>query len=228
MSAHEMKSLRSNAQSRQHRAFGFSLLEMMIVLAITIVMASIGFVSLQPLLRAQRVTNAYNTALSALRLARDNAVAQRTSYKVTFTSIAIPPTNTIRVEPTLAFTGAQATVTYTLPTDVAFTVVAGIPTSAAATPDRFGVGATAIDFGYTASGTGAGGQSVLYFCPDGSAQDAVGGAGNCAGNWNGGVVYIARPGELLSSRAITVWGGTGRVRGWRLYNIGGVKQWSRQ
>jgi prepilin-type N-terminal cleavage/methylation domain-containing protein len=223
-----MKSLKSNAHNRRHRAQGFSLLEMMIVLAIMMVIASIGFVSLQPSLKAQRVSNAYNTTLSALRQARENAISQRTSYIVTFTSIVAPPTNTIRVEPTVAFTGAQAAVTYSLPTDVAFTVVTGIPTSATATPDGFGVGATAIDFGYTASGTGAGGQSVLYFCPDGSAQNAVGGAGNCAGNWNGGVVYIARPGELLSSRAITVWGGTGRVRGWRLYDNGGTKQWSRQ
>jgi Tfp pilus assembly protein FimT len=216
----------ASSSTRRHPASGFSMLEMAIVMAVIIVMASISFMSLQPSLRSQRITNAYNTTLSALRQARENAVAQRTSYSVTF--FASGSTNTITVAPTLStFQGAQKAVTYTLPSDVAFTIVAGVPT--ASTPDGFGSGAAAIDFGYTANGTGTGGQSVLYFCPDGSAQDAAGGAGNCAGNWSNGVVYLARPGELLSSRAITVWGTTGRIRGWRLYNSGaGGSQWQRQ
>ncbi len=221
-----MKSREASTRQRRHRASGFSLLEMAAVMAIMIVMASITFMSLQPPLRAQRVTNAYNTTLSALRQARDNAVAQRTSYSVTF--LASPSANTITVAPTFTgFQGAQNPVTYSLPSDIAFTVVPGVPTSS--TPDGFGSGMTAVDFGYTATGTGAGGQTVLYFCPDGSAQDAAGGAGNCAGNWNSGVVYIARPGELSSTRALTVWGATGRIRGWRLYrNTSGGSTWQRQ
>lgn len=221
-----MKSLSFNARDRGHRARGFSLLEMIMVLAIMIVMASIGFMSLQPSLKAQRVTNAYNTTLSALRMARDNAVSQRTSYQVQF--VHTTSSDTITISPTLAtFQGAQSAVTYALPIDVAFTVVSGIPTSG--TPDGFGSGAAAIDFGYKPQGTSTGGATDLYFCPDGSAQDATNGAGNCTGNWNSGVVYIARPGELLSSRAITVWGGTGRIRGWRLYSNGsGGYTWQRQ
>lgn len=215
-----------NTTRRRHSAGGFTLLEMAAVLAIVIILASISMMTLQPSLRAQRVTNAYNTTLSALRLARDNAVAQRTSYSVTF--VASGATNTVTIAPTLStFQGAQPPVTYALPSDIAFTVVAGVPTSS--TPDGFGSGAQAIDFGYTSTGSGTGGQKVLYFCPDGSAQDTAGGAGNCTGNWNSGVVYIARPGEVLSSRALTVWGATGRIRGWRLYgNTSGGYQWQRQ
>jgi type II secretory pathway pseudopilin PulG len=221
-----MKNLRINEQPGTQRARGFSLLEMTMVLALVIVVASIGFMSLQPSLRAQRVTNGYNTTLSALRMARDNAVSQRTSYHLQF--IKTTTSSTITVSPTLStFQGAQRTVTYALPFDIAFSAEAGIPTSNP--PDGFGSGLTAIDFGYTPQGTGSGGAADLYFCPDGSVQDATNGAGNCAGNWNSGVVYIARPGELLSSRAITVWGGTGRIRGWRLYNTGsGGAAWKRQ
>jgi type II secretory pathway pseudopilin PulG len=223
-----MKTLGMNARHRRHRTGGFSLLEMTMVMAIIIVMASMAFMSLQPSLRAQRVTNAYNTTLSALRMARDSAVAQRTSYHLEFISTAT--SNTIKVSPTLStFQGAHSTVTYSLPFDVAFSAQPGIPTGG--TPDGFGAGLAAIDFGYTAqgTGTGTGGATDLYFCPDGSAQDATGGAGNCSGNWSSGVVYIARPGELLSSRAITVWGGTGRIRGWRLYSNGaGGAAWQRQ
>lgn len=196
------------------------------VMALMIVVASIGFISLQPSLKAQRVTNAYNTTLSALRQARDNAVSQRTSYHVQF--VKTTTSSRINVSPTLTtFQGVQGATTYSLPIDVAFSAESGIPTSG--TPDGFGAGLTAIDFGYTPQGTSTGGSADLYFCPDGSVQDAANGAGNCGGNWNSGVVYIARPGELMSSRAITVWGGTGRIRGWRLYGNGsGGAAWQRQ
>lgn len=220
-----MKSLRTNPS---RRASGFSLLEMAIVMAIILMMASVTFMSLQPVLKQQRVINAYNIALSAMRQARDNAVAQRTSYVVTFDNGSNP--HTVTVAPTFAgFQGALKAVTYKLPTDVNFSNESGIPTNTQFTPDGFGTGAAAIDFGYTGQGAGVGGQKLIYFCPDGSAQDAAGGAGQCSGNLNNGVVYIARPGELLSSRALTVWGATGRIRGWRLYSSGvGGTTWQRQ
>lgn len=219
-----MSSLKINATRRKHQESGFTLLEMVTVLAISIVVSVVSVMSLIPMLKAQRVTNAYNTTLSAMRLARDNAISQRTSYSVTFASSS--SSNTITVTPTLStFQGAQNTQVYSLPSDVTFNVQTGFP---AIGPDKYGTGLYAIDFGYTANG-GTGGQSTVYFCPDGSAQDAEGGAGNCSGSWDGGVVYLGRPSEILSSRAITLWGGTGRIRGWRLYGNGsGGYQWLRQ
>src|ERR1700682_4517023 len=98
-----MKSLDTNAghcgrRHREHRESGFSLIEMLTVVALIIVLASISFVSVVPLMKQQRVVNAYNTTLSALRLARDNAVSQRTSYSVTFATTTSPVTNTITVQ----------------------------------------------------------------------------------------------------------------------------------
>jgi type II secretory pathway pseudopilin PulG len=200
---------------------------MMIVLAIVLIMSGIGFVSLQPVVKDQRVANGYNTALSAMRLARDNAIAQRTSYGVTFNTATNP--HTVTVAPMFAgFQGAHAPVTYQLPFDIRFDNEPGIPTNTNQTPDGFGTGGQAIDFGYTSQG-GAGGQKAIYFCPDGSAQDTLAANGLCQGNFSNGVVYIARPAELMSSRALTVWGATGRIRGWRLQDggAGGVK-WQRQ
>jgi prepilin-type N-terminal cleavage/methylation domain-containing protein len=220
---------RPKTDARQHRQErGFSLLEMMIVCALVLIVGGYSFMTLIPMLRQQRVNNAYNTTLAALRQARDNAIAQRTSYSVTFASSST--SNTITVAPTFTgFQGAQSSVTYRLPTDVGFNAVSGIPTGSSNTPDSFGTGSTAIDFGYKASGSGAGGATTLYFCPDGSSQDSTGGAGQCLGNWSGGVVYVARAGDILSSRAVTLWGGTGRVRGWRLYpNGSGGYLWKRQ
>jgi len=224
--------LKRNALRTRHKASGFSLLEMMTVVALLIVVGAITFVSLIPLLKQQRVTNAYNTTLSAMRLARDNAVSQRTSYSVTFSNTTAGQ-GTIVVAPTLTggFQGQDNSVTYTLPTDVGFNIVTGVPTANTSTPDNYGSGAAAIDFGYTYNGSSSsGGQTVVYFCPDGSSQDTSG-TGSCLGPgyWSGGVVYIARQGEVTSSRAITLWGSTGRLRGWRLYsNGGGGYQWLRQ
>src|ERR1700728_790852 len=200
-----MRSLEINAGHRRHRASGFSLIEMTMVVALTIVVAVISVISLMPILSAQHVVNAYNTTLSAMRQARDNAVSQRTSYSVTFQNATIP--NTITVAPTLTgLQGDQNTTTYTLPTDVTFLAQSAVASTPA--PDGFGSGAYAIDFGYTANSS-AGGATTFYFCPDGS--------GNFSGALDKGVVYLAQSGNVLSSRAVDMWGGTGRVRGWRLY-----------
>ena len=238
-----MRSLETNAKHRRHRASGFSLIEMMIVVVISIIIAAVSIIGFVPVMNQQRVTNAYNTTLAAMRQARDIAVAQRTSYSVTFSNAAIP--NTIIVAPALytgvsTFQGDMPTFTYQLPTDVTFQTNAAISSTAA--PDSgagasFGTGANAIDFGYTAT-SNTGGLNIIYFCPDGSAQTAscnetVGGtvystAGGYSLNWDDGVVYLARTGDVLSSRAITLWGGTGRIHGWRLYPNGGGYQWIRQ
>lgn len=205
---------------------------MMIVVAIGIILTVVSVISLVPLLNQQRVTNAYNTTLAALRLARDNAVAQRTSYSVTFSTAATP--NTIVVAPVLpsgasTFTGQQSSVTYQLPTNVFFLAQSGLPNTTATAPDSYyNSTLQAIDLGFAANGYTSG-VNTVYFCPDGSAQNSQDGTGDCSGSWEGGVVYIAQTGNILSSRAITLWGGTGRIHGWRLYaKSGGGYQWVRQ
>jgi len=224
-----MRSQEPNAVHRRHRQSGFSLLEMVVVLAISIIMSVVSVISLIPLLNQQHVTNAYNTTLAAMRQARDNAISQRASYSVTFSNTVAPNTITVALA-SAVFQGDQNTVIYQLPSDVKFYAASAIasttaPDSTAAQP-TMGTGAHAIDFGYTGSG-GAGGQSTVYFCPDGSAQTTSTCAG--AGNWDDGVVYIANPLNLLSSRAVDLWGATGRIHGWRLYSTGGSSyQWIRQ
>ncbi|MGA7573449.1 MAG: prepilin-type N-terminal cleavage/methylation domain-containing protein [Terriglobales bacterium] len=220
-----MRSMKTNQSRCRDRASGFSLLEMMTVVAISLILTVVSVVSLVPVMKQYRVTNAYNTTLSALRQARDNAVSQRTSYQVTFSSTASP--NTITVTPTLTtFSGAQSTATYQLPSDISF--ITQTQFASATPPDSFGAGTVAIDFGYTANG-GTGGSNTFYFCPDGSAQSTTCGSGGYANNWDGGVVYLSRSGDLMSSRAITLWGATGRIHGWRFYNAtGGGYQWVRQ
>jgi prepilin-type N-terminal cleavage/methylation domain-containing protein len=225
-----MRNPELNARPRRHIASGFSLIEMLIVVAISLVVTVVSVMSLVPMLKQQRVNNAYNITLSALRLARDSAVSERVAYSVTFSSSATP--NTIVVAPVLAtggtaYQGQDSSVTYQLPSDVKFYAPTAAPTYPSPGPDNFGTGALPVDFGHTANGSTAS-ATVIYFCPDGSSQDAEGTGGNCVGSWDGGVVYVSRVGEITSARAISVIGATGRIRGWRLYNVGGTYTWVRQ
>ena len=189
---------------------GFTLIEAMIVVSIILIGSSMFFISIQPALRQARLNNAYNAVLSTMRRARELSIAERRVYIVTFNA---PRTMTI----TQAVTGT-VTNTFVLPSDVSFDAEPGIPNTAATTPDHFGTGGVAIDFD---QGVSLGVKNKIYFQPDGSSQDAN-------SNINNGVVYIARTGDVMSSRAITVWGSTGRLRGWRLYTISGVKTWQQQ
>jgi prepilin-type N-terminal cleavage/methylation domain-containing protein len=196
-----------------HKMRGFSLIEMMIVVVVILIACAVGFMTLQPSIKQARVSNAYNFALGALRQAREDAVADRRVYMVTFSNAVVPNTITI----TQSDTGVVKT-TYQLPTDVTFNVQTGFPvsqTAAPTTPDAFGVGTPAIDFD---QGVAGGVKNTVYFYPDGSAQDSL-------NNINNGVIYLARPADLYSARAITVWGATGRIRGWRLYPNGPNNYW---
>ena len=194
---------------RSRRIRGFSLIEMMIVVALILVVTAFSVMAIRPSLRQNDVSEGFNQTLMALRQARDTAVAQRQIYVVTFNNAAMPNSITI----TQGSTGT-VTNTYFLPADVSFFAMPGMPTSQAAfpkTPDGFGVGSPAVDFD---QGVAGGAKNAVYFYPDGSAEDVN-------GNVNNGVVYMCLfiPGmiqELNTARAITLWGATGRLRAWRL------------
>jgi prepilin-type N-terminal cleavage/methylation domain-containing protein len=196
----------------KHR--GFSLLEMMIVIGISLIMAGVAGVAYVPVMKQQHVTNAYNTTLTTLRRSRDQAAADMRVYVVSFIA---PGTITV----TQNSTTGPVLLTTVLPPDISFYVEPGVPTSpivAPTTPDGFGTAANAIDFD---QGIGAGGGTTIYFYPDGTAEDIN-------GNINNGIVYLGRNGDLYSARAITLWGSTGRIRGWRLNSVSGVKTWGQQ
>ncbi len=190
-------------QRRAASQRGVTLVEMMIALSIMLVASAMYFMTIQPALKQARLTNAYNTTLMTMRKARERAVNQQRVYIVSFIA---PGTITI----TQADNGLVVN-TFQLPSDIQFATQAGFPNTVATTPDHFGTASTAIDFD---QGVAGGNKTQIYFQPDGSAQDIN-------NSTNNGVVYLTRPGEIYSSRAITLWGTTGRLRGWRLYNAGG-------
>lgn len=186
---------------------GFTLLELMITVSIGLIMAAVTFVALMPLFNQSHVDAAYDTTLSVLRNYRNQSITQSKRYIITFTT---PGTITVQYWGVgVPVSPAPVTVaTYTLPADIQFVVDPSFPANA---PDGFGSGVVAIDFD---QGMGQGSQNYVMFMPDGSSQDTL-------GNYNSGVVYLCRPGDTYSSRAISVFGTTGRVRGWRLDNQSG-------
>jgi prepilin-type N-terminal cleavage/methylation domain-containing protein len=195
-----------------HNARGFSLLETMVVVSITLIAACISFITLQPTLKQAHANAAFSESFMLLRQYRQRAIDERKRYIVTFVApqtiqisrwdVAVP----VSPAPVLLYTE-------TISPDVQFTVVAGVP--GGAPPDNFGNAAAAIDFG---QGIGLGGLNYVLFMPDGSAQDVN-------GNLNNGVLYMGRPGDLYSSRAVSVFGATGRIRGWQLVQQAGAPTW---
>jgi type II secretory pathway pseudopilin PulG len=210
--------------AKRRAAEGFSLLEMMIVVALLFTVAAITAIAYVPVMNSQHVTDAYNTTLTTLRRAHDQAQNDMRIYLVQF---AAPGTITVsQTNPAGGNVGcvipATGTVllTETLPSDVSFQVESGAPasnTTAPTTPDAFGTAAYAIDFdqGYTP------GYTYVCFNPNGTASDG-------AGNINNGVIYLGRSNDEFSARAVTLWGATGRIRGWRLYASGAGAAWSQQ
>jgi Tfp pilus assembly protein FimT len=192
---------------------GFSLLELMVVIGLGLAIGGISIMALKPLYQQNHVNAAYDTALSVIRTYHNQSVGQSKRYIITFT---LPGTITVQYwQFATPVSPAPVTVaTYTLPPDVTFGVQ-GFPTAA---PDGFGSGLVAIDFD---QGMGLGSQNYVMFMPDGSSQDTT-------GNYNSGVIYITHAGDLYSSRAITVFGTTGRIRGWRLNNVAGTNTWVQQ
>jgi type II secretory pathway pseudopilin PulG len=200
---------------------GFSILEMVFVLGIVFVVAATALINILPSLRTSRANAGMEMVLGEMRRAHERAVDERRIYRVTFA-----PPQTIQVDvgqvavigstitdSSPVFQAAQAPLI--LPNTIEFLVVPGIPTNPLATPDGFGSGANAIDFDIA----NGGGGTQIYFQPDGRALDG-------SNRLNDGVVYLAEPNNLFSSRAVSLYGTTGRAKGWFLTQINGAAGWS--
>ena len=226
---HKMK-ISHRSSNRECGARGFSLLEMMIVICVLMIVGGIGFMALQPALKDAKVNQAFESAMMPLRVARQRAIAERKQYIVCYGSAA-PPAAVTPIAPTAqsiqifrwdvgtALSAATQVTAVKLPIDINFQVLPGLPNGPATVPDGFGSAVTAIDFDQNVAGGGI--KNQVMFMPDGSAHDVN-------GNLNSGIVYVARNGDLNSSRAITLYGATGRIRGWRLLSSGGGPKWFQQ
>jgi type II secretory pathway pseudopilin PulG len=209
-------------QSRTRRMeSGFSMTELAVVATIILIVTGVAVMSMVPALRSSKSNSGMELVMGELRRAHERAIDERRIYRVTFVApqtIQVDVGQVGNVATTITgssplFVPAQNPLT--LPNGIQFIVVAGIPTSAAATPDGFGSGVNAIDFDIENGGAG----TQIYFQPDGRALDG-------ANRLNDGVLYLAEANNLYSSRAVSLFGSTGRVKGWYLSSKGGVSTWN--
>ena len=145
-----------------------------------------------------RVETALQTVVQELRLARQLSMDSRRLHRISFTT---PGTITTTRRETDASTTQVRVIN--LPNDVQL-----YRNSISSEPDQF-VTTGAISFNS---------ETSVTFRPDGSAVDTSSQVCN-------GVVYLGRPGELESTRAVTLFGATGRIKGFRYRNSGGSWGW---
>ena len=193
---------------------GFSLIESVMVVAVIVTLASIAVIRLEPYLQQSQATAGLDQAKTILRQAREVAISQRRTILVKFVAAqastpcpaaanvyncielfqmvvsGTPPTATQATNPfmTVPIENNIQFLTYSTEVD---------------TPDGFGIsGATnGIEFG----GVGGGPTSGMEFQSDGTFTD-----GN--GNLINGTVFLGAKNMRASAGAITVMGGTGRIR----------------
>lgn len=179
---------------------GFTMLELLAVITVIAVVASVALPGIESTLRESRVQTALVSVVGEMRRARQLAMDRRRTHTVTFTS---PRTLTVtRIE-----TGGNPNVQVsliTLPSDVSFT-----RNSISSEPD-----------GFTSSGafTFCGSGGSFNFTPQGAGVDA-------SNNLCNGIVYLGIAGRLETTRAVTLFGSTGRSKGFRYAQNAGAWAW---
>jgi prepilin-type N-terminal cleavage/methylation domain-containing protein len=190
---------------------GVSLLEILIVIVIILVVSAVAIQNISGSLQASQADSAAQLVQQDMRLARQSAISDRLVYRLTFNSpggivmdkiatISTVSGSTITVNTTVTNVGNDS-----IPSTVTFNCEPGIPLD----PDGFGSVTVPISFN---------GYNQVFFQPDGSGRDTTGKVAN-------GVIFLAVPGDIATSRSITLWGGTGQVHLYKLYSGAGGWFW---
>ncbi len=180
-----------------NREKGFSLLETVMVIGIMFVLMGIAIVQSFGSREAYQANSAMDTVFSQLRVARELAITQRTNVQVFFVSNGA----TQRVQyMVLAQPGTKEAngplISSDLPSQTSFVLTPGVPD----TPMGFG-NKSAIYIGNV-----SGGPAFMEFTSTGQFTDQTG------FNTLNGSVFVGVSGQNNTARAVTIMGGTGRVR----------------
>src|SRR6185295_5558413 len=173
---------------------GFSLIELMVVLAITAVLVGISIPVTDQFIRSTKADSSVSAATNAIDIAHDRAVSERRNYILTNVG-----TNRIRlsrqeIDGAGNITGTTQMEEFILEGGQTFLKFAGIPD----TPDAFGSTSA-----WTFSGT-----LPVMFTSDGSLVDSNGDVVN-------GSIFLGVPGQPLTQRAVTIFGVTGLSHNWK-------------
>lgn len=173
---------------------GYSLIELLILLACIGVISGYVFIRVMNVLPSFKSNSAMDQVIQQMRVARSTAITDRRAVIVNISAATgimqlqqVPPNGGPAVTlSTVPLTGAQ------------FCLTPGVPD----TPMGFG-NAQAVNF-VNASNPGAA-VAVTEFLSDGSFGGAVGVPVN-------GTIFTCIPGNRVAARAVTILGATGRVR----------------
>ena len=178
---------------------------------IILVVSAVAIQNISGSLQASSADSAAQLVQQDMRLARQSAISDRLVYRLTFNTPGGIVMDKIATISTVS--GATITVSQTvtnvsndaIPSTVTFHCEPGIPLD----PDGFGSVTVPVSFN---------GYNQVFFQPDGSGRDTNGKVAN-------GVVFVGVPGDLSTSRSVTLWGSTGQVHLYKLYSGSGSWYW---
>jgi len=181
---------------------GFSLLELLTVIAIIFILSGMAIINISGALPGQQSASGLNAAVAVFRQGRDTAIAQRRSFQLV---IPASTTNQIGLERLEIGGGFTTLPVVTLPEPAQFGLDASITT-----PPESGLPTCP-------GGLCFGGTPTQTWLSDGTFVDASSQPLNA-------VIYVVVPGNPGSQRAFTVLGTTGRIRTYRWTGSGWVLQ----
>jgi len=174
----------------------------MVVTAIAGILTGIAVVQIGNSRQAMVGDGAMRVVLSQMNQAKEQAITQRRNMRVTFVG-----TNGIQVCREEVPAGTCTTIS-SVPFESGLTFLrpASVPDLSPSTTELASTASPSLS-SYAAVAFGNG-TSQLRFSPDGTLIDQDGAAAN-------GTVFVALSNQILSARAVAIFGSTGRIRGYR-------------
>jgi prepilin-type N-terminal cleavage/methylation domain-containing protein len=177
---------------------GFTLVELLVVVGLIGVLGAISVMMLPGAILTSKADSGAARVLSVLRVAREQAISQRRTVRVTFTL----PNRIVVSRVEVPGPGTTVINTVLLENSIEFRLFAGLPD----TPDAFGK-ATAVAFGIA---------TTTSFTSEGGFVDQNGDPIN-------GTVFLGQSNQAMSARAVSIFGPTALIRRWRWNG----NQWTR-
>jgi type II secretory pathway pseudopilin PulG len=181
---------------------GFSLLESVVVIGIMMIMMSFAIFKSTNMMPNYKADAAQDVVVSTLRQARQLAITQRRDVQVWFDQAFSGADQVQHINYQVVAIGGDAPqqlVSIALPKGSLFLVEGGVPD----TPMGFGNSAP-VYIGSNGAMVG-GGPAIMKFRSTGSFTDSVYSPLN-------GTIFVGVPNQAFTARAVTIIGGTGRVR----------------
>jgi Tfp pilus assembly protein FimT len=175
--------------TRSKSSAGYSVIELLLTVGIMGVVSGMAMFQIGAVQPSMKGDGAMRVLIAQLNTARELSISQRRQMQVQFVS-----TNQIQIVRQEVPAGTTVLSNVWIEGGIQYTLVPNVPD----TPDAFGRSG-AVDFGSAAR---------ILFNSDGTLIDQN-------GNPLNGTVFVALPNQPRSARAVTILGGTGRVRGYK-------------